>query len=109
MPKITRAAYFEVCKGCKCHGHIVFSDGSMGKEVTTEADALLQVVQARKDNKIPDVEISFLKEQIIGSDLSPIAVSTMLDAIAEMAPNACSETPANWCDFMTGAAYQNGS
>ena len=69
MSKIFRPACFKVCT-CGQHGRIIFSDGSEGKEVTSETEAMTQLVQACADGKILEVEVEIVREQIINSPLS---------------------------------------
>jgi hypothetical protein len=94
MPKkIILPAHFKVCENCGHHGHIVFSDGSEGKEVASESDALAQLEQARKDGKLLDIEVGVVRKQILDSPLSsssmlPIVLLSLLSsALSEIVPN----------------------
>ncbi len=93
MKKIILPAHFKVCENCGHHGHIVFSDGSEGKEVAAESEALAQLEQARKDGKLLDVEVGVVRKQIHDSPLSsssmlPMALLGILaSALSEIVPN----------------------
>ena len=93
MSKIIKPAHFKVCENCGHHGHIVFSDGSEGKEVVTESEALEQLEHARKDGKLLDVEVAVVRKKIHDSPLSassalPMALLGILaSAISEIVPN----------------------
>ncbi len=91
--KIILPAHFKVCENCGHHGHIIYSDGSEGKEVASESDALAQLEQARKDGKLLDIEVGVVRKQILDSPLSsssmlPLAlISILAGAISEIVPN----------------------
>ncbi len=93
MKKIILPAHFKACETCGHHGHIVFSDGSEGKEVASESEALAQLEQARKDGKLLDVEVAVVRKQITDSPLSsssilPIAILGLLaSALSEIVPD----------------------
>ncbi len=90
MPKkIVLPAHFSVCENCGLHGHIIFSDGSEGKEIASESEALLQLEQAKKEGKLLDIEIQVLKKQIFDSTLPPTPVPTILNAIMSMMSDIC--------------------
>jgi hypothetical protein len=90
MPeKIVRSAHFKVCEDCGNHGHIVFSDGSEGKEVATKSDAFAQLAHARKAGKLFEIEVTVVRKQITDSTL---LLSWMLPvAILSLVSSALSE------------------
>ena len=66
---IASAAFFKVCT-CNGHGHIVFSDGSHGREVYSIAASIEELNQAQSQGKLTEEEIPELRRQILNSALS---------------------------------------
>lgn len=69
MKIISSAAHFVVCELCYMHGHIVFADGGIGKEVSSKRIALKYVENYLNAGRLCPDELPVLKEQIENSPL----------------------------------------
>src|SRR5690606_27404253 len=61
--------HFVVCPDCGQHGHLVFSDGSKGSEVTSTYRAMRELEKGWKGGKVLDVELVPAIESIQNSQL----------------------------------------
>ena len=75
MSKFLKAASFEPCPNCGCHGQINFSDGSNSSEIRSKEQALTVIEQAVKDGKLIDLEAKVVIEQINESDMMDSEIS----------------------------------
>lgn len=64
---ILRSAFWEVCKNCGRHGHIVFSSGILSKECYFKEEAY-EVIQEHA-HVLSNEEIMFLDDSICRSDM----------------------------------------
>ena len=72
---LAKPAHLVMCR-CDQVGWIVYSDGTIGERVHSEAEAERQHGQALGDHKITEEEILWLKQQIRASNL-PLVPETI--------------------------------
>jgi hypothetical protein len=82
MSDIVLPARLEIGKNGGFHGHIVFSDGTLGEEFASREEALKRIQEALSSGKIIDIEAASLRKAINDLALQKIG-DLVVDLVTE--------------------------